>query len=112
MKTIIFAVAAITALSGCGYDGRDTEVRGQVKRIMHNIPLICGDFSSVDISLGLFVNGNGSASKEDMWINVTREQEAVLRQAADQNRRVKIVYDSRRLSFCRNLDTATSITIL
>jgi hypothetical protein len=97
MKKLIL-VLLIISISGCwGYLAKDNELIGQVKKVEKNTPLICPDYVSADITLGVMKNGTGSLSKEDVWVVVAdKDQEKILRQANETGQLVKIKYDQKR----------------
>ena len=110
-KILIIAATAI-ALSGCGYSSRDNEVIGQVKRVMNNTPMICGDYYDADISMGVMRNGVGSVSKEDMWVVIPGDKVAEFKKLAESGEPVKVVYDIKRLAFCTTDHVARSIEVV
>ena len=89
-------------LSGCGYSAIDSELVGQVKKVLHETPLICPyNFNSADISLGIMRNGVGSMSSEDVWVYVPdKENFDKLKLANDTGALVKITYDDARFTIC------------
>lgn len=100
MRKLFFLIVLI-ALSGCGYSSKQNEAIGQVKKVVSNTPIVCPDFIDVDISLGVMVNGVGSMSHEDVWFYVEKESDiAILKQANETGKLVKIVYDVKRVTFC------------
>jgi len=97
----IFALAIIVALTGCGYSNRDVEVVGQVKRVVHNTPLICPDYDDIDLSLGVMRNGTGSMSTQDIYLNVMNKADlATLKEANSTGVLVKLTYDTKRVRIC------------
>jgi hypothetical protein len=100
-------------LSGCGYVVRGGELTGQVKDVDQVTPLICGDFKTADISLGIMRNGVGSMSTQDVKVYVTRDdQYELLKQATNSGKLVKVTYDQRRLTFCVPDVWVTSVEVL
>jgi outer membrane lipopolysaccharide assembly protein LptE/RlpB len=90
-------------LAGCGYDARNNEMMGQVKKIINETPLLCSDFTTADVSLGVMRNGVGSMSSEDIMVLVPEsnaEALKTLKGAAESGQLVKITYDSKRTAFC------------
>lgn len=74
---------------------------GQVKKIRQNTPIICPDYKSVDITLGILRGGVGSMSTQDVWAVITeREHLAVFLRAAESGQLVKVRYDQARIAFC------------
>jgi hypothetical protein len=100
-------------LTSCGYVSKDNEVVGQPKRIHKNTPIICPDFSDVDLSLGVLRNGVGSMSTDDIYLNIAdKEQEKILNQAVNEGKLVKIHYDEFRFVVCRHAFNITSVELL
>lgn len=92
----------IMLIAGCGYSARNNEMMGQVKKVHHNTPIICRDYDSADVSLGVMRNGVGSMSTQDVEITIqSNEQLQLLQQATKSGKLVKITYDERRLTLCR-----------
>lgn len=96
-------------LTGCGYSATNSQMIGQIKKVMHNTPLICRDFDDLDLSLGVMRNGTGSMSSQDVWINLTPELLVKANHYFDTGSLVKITYNTERLVFCVNSRTATNI---
>lgn len=91
----------MVVLSGCGYSARENELIGQVKKVVRQTPLICSDRTDVDVSLGVFRNGIGSASKEDVWLTVPNQEDVnTLKSAAESGQPVKVLYDTARVAYC------------
>ena len=112
MKNLIM-VLILGLLIGCGYTSRDNELIGQVKKTMHNTPIFCSDYNDVDISLGVMRNGVGSMSTQDKWLVVTeKEHLKILKQANDSGQIVKIVYDTKRVTFCTGREFITDVEIV
>ncbi len=98
-KLVTFAVCLI--LSGCGYSARNNEMIGQIKKVVHNTPLICPDYDDADISLGVLRGGVGSMSSQDIWIYVPdKANYETLKKANESGALVKVGYSERRLTFC------------
>jgi len=112
MKIVFLSFLAVSLLASCGYSARDVEAIGQVKRVVHNTPLICGDFIDVDISLGVMRGGVGSMSTQDILVNVNKEQEATLKKANESGALVKVTYDRQRFAICTGGRWATSVEVL
>lgn len=104
------------ALASCGYSARGNELVGQVKKVVAQTPLLCGDYYEADVSLGVLRNGAGSMSKEDVVLYVLDEANVpLLKQAAEEGFPVKVGYDVRRLplaGFCVPTSWLTSVTRL
>ncbi len=88
-------------LSGCGYESRNSELMGQVKKVTQETPLLCFNHSEADISMGIMRNGVGSMSSEDIWVYVpSADDEKIIKQAAETGSLVKITYDVQRVTWC------------
>lgn len=99
MCLLLFAVA------GCGSSSRDNQLIGQVKKVQHNTPIICGDYVDADVSLGVLRNGVGSMSTQDMWLNAANAVDITLMEAAAKaGNVVHITYDTKRFVFCSYSD--------
>lgn len=110
---IVFLVALFITLASCGYDSKNNQTVGQVKKVIRETPLICDDRMLVDISLGVMRNGVGSMSREDMVLSVQNERDfATLQTAIDNGQLVKITYDARRFAFCMTRFHAVSVEIV
>ena len=100
MKMMLVALLLLF-LSGCGYTQRDAELIGQVKKVSHITPLICPDYTAVDVSLGVLRGGVGSMSTQDVWLRVLNNSDIpVLKRAAEDGALVRIKYDVRRATLC------------
>ena len=100
MIRLIVLVGAL-ALAGCGFSATDSEMIGQVKKVMHNTPLICPEYMDVDLSMGVMRNGVGSMSSEDTWLVVTNSDHLkLLKEANESGQLVKIKYDTYRVTLC------------
>jgi major membrane immunogen (membrane-anchored lipoprotein) len=110
MKLII---ALTLILSACGYSSKDNEAIGQVKKVSSETPLLCNDYSAVDISMGIMRNGVGSMSTEDLWFYVPSNADvADLKYAAETGKLVKITYDIKRVVLCVPDHIVTKIEII
>lgn len=111
MKKIILIAAM--ALNACGYDQVDSEAIGQVKKVANMTPILCGNRTDVDISLGVIRNGVGSVSSQDMWLTVRDKANVeILKKANESGQLVKIKYDVARLEWCWNKRELTSVEII
>jgi hypothetical protein len=109
MKGMLFAVLM---LSSCGYSSVKNEMIGQVKKVVSNTPIICPNYTSVDVSLGVMRNGVGSMSTQDVWLTVVREEDVtILKQAAESGKLVKINYDELRFAFCIDDHVISSVSM-
>lgn len=70
MNRITFIAALLLATTACGFSSQNNEVSGQLKRVVHQTPLICPSYTVADLSMGSVQNGTGSVSKEDIWLYV------------------------------------------
>ncbi len=94
-------VGCICLLSACGYSSKGNEMIGQVKKVKQNTPLVCPDYTDVDISLGVLRGGIGSMSTQDVWAVITdKDQIAIFKQAAESGQLVKVQYDQKRIAIC------------
>lgn len=103
MKSVLCAamLAASVLLAGCGYSSVDGELVGQAKKLTHVTPLICGDYESLDVSLGVMSGGTGSMSTQDVWLTVRDPQDLAAMQAAVASAAiVRIRYSERRWAVC------------
>jgi hypothetical protein len=99
-------------LVGCGYTSRDNQLTGQVKKVIDNTPVICGDYAAVDISLGVVKNGTGSMSKEDVIMYVPHQKdEDLLKSAAKTGTLVNVIYNQARVVLCVPDDVVTSVEL-
>jgi hypothetical protein len=98
---VIAAFILMNPEGGCGYSAKGNEVVGQVKKVVEHTPIICGDYATVDISLGVLRNGNGSMSREDMVLRVDGvAARAFLKEAAETGQPIKVMYNIQRLVIC------------
>lgn len=94
---LLLSLMIVTCLFSCGHSQKDAEMIGQIKKVVHNTPLICPDYSSADISLGVIRNGVGSMSTQDEWLVIIgKEEEDIFRQASETGQLVKVKYDVTR----------------
>lgn len=99
-KTILM-VGCLCLLTACGYSSKGNEMVGQAKKVVHNTPIFCPDYTDVDISLGVLRGGVGSMSTQDVWAVITdKEQAAIFKQAVESGQLVKVEYDMKRFAFC------------
>ena len=100
MKMLVIVVVLLF-LTGCGYSSRDNELIGQPKKIIRLTPIICPEFSEIDISLGVLRNGVGSVSTQDIWLRIMNSADVVkLQQFIERGVLIKVKYDSRRATVC------------
>ncbi len=107
-------VAFCLLLTGCwGNSSVDNDGVCQPKKIHHNTPLICGNYDSVDVSLGVVRNGVGSMSTHDMTLVIPDgETKRKLEQAIAAGKLVNLHYNERRFSWCQELAVVTAVDIL
>lgn len=110
---MIVVFAMIFGLSSCGYSSRNNDLTGQVKKVIHQTPIICPDRTDVDVSLGVMQNGVGSMSNQDLFLSVydsTVEKELV--DAAATGKPVKLEYGIKRWVWCGEDHLVTGFTYL
>lgn len=103
----------LTLLVSCGYSEKGSEATGQVKKIINETPLVCSNFNTVDVSLGVIRGGVGSMSSEDKHFLV--ENDALLlklKQANESGKLVSIKYDKKRFAWCTPMSVVTEVMIL
>lgn len=105
-------VLGLMFLVGCGYSSVDNELIGQVKKVKHMTPIVCYDYSTADVSLGIMRNGVGSLSNQDVWLTVPEKLEEEFKKANESGAIVKIKYKEWRATLCIPEYEATSIEIV
>jgi len=111
--SLVVFVVGVTSITGCGYESKNNELIGQVKRVVSLTPLICENRTDADLSLGILRNGTGSMSKEDVNLYVTTAALAdTLKKAQATGAIVKITYDVPRFTFCKPSHWATGVEII
>lgn len=108
-KTVIVISIVLTA---CGLSSRNNELVGQVKKVVDRTPLVCPDYTEVDISLGVMRNGVGSMSHEDVVLYVAYQYIDVLKKAAEDGALVKAHYDHHRVSLCQPNDWLVDVSMV
>lgn len=112
LSLLVFAVG-VTSITGCGYESKNSELIGQVKRVVSLTPLLCENRIDADLSLGVLRNGTGSTSKEDVDLYIpTAALAATLKKAQETGAIVKITYDVPRFTFCKPRHWATNVEII
>ena len=102
-----------TSCAYCGHTSEGNELTGQVKKVLHNTPLVCPGTVTADISLGVIRNGVGSASKEDIWVQVNNPADvSLLETAAKSGALVNVKYDVARGVVCWIDHLATSVSLV
>lgn len=110
---IVFVLAMLLMLSSCGYSSRQNELIGQVKKVSHLTPILCGDRVDTDISLGVMRNGVGSMSAQDVWLTVENPDDVkALATANESGELVKITFDEKRTTLCRRNEIVTKVEIV
>ena len=108
-----YIVAALLVLSACGRSSVDSELVGQVKKVIHNTPVICPDYYTVDISLGVMRNGVGSMSTRDEYLTVSNPADvATLQKLSEVGGLVKVKYDVYRFVICTDDHHITTASAL
>jgi hypothetical protein len=109
-------IAGLMLLTGCwGYSSVDNDGVCQPKKIHHNTPLICGDYDSVDVSLGVMRDGVGSMSTHDMTLSFGPNKEALekkLEGAIAAGKLVNLKYNDRRFSWCQETEQVTDVEVI
>jgi len=112
MKSI-FILCMLMVLTSCGYSSKDNEVIGQVKKVQNENPILCDEWISVDISLGVMRGGVGSMSTQDLWLYVANaEQSKLLRDSATNGNLVKITFSDKRFTWCVYKRMITKIEVI
>lgn len=112
MKKIIICLGLLT-LIGCGYSSTENEVVGQIKKVVHNTPLICPNYFDIDLTLGVMKNGTGSMSTQDQWYYV--EDKSLIKKLKEANETgaiVKVKYDVKRFAFCVSNHFLTDVEVV
>lgn len=111
MRPVI--IVLLFVLASCGRSAVDNELVGQVKKVVERTPLVCPNYTEVDVSLGVLRNGVGSLSKEDVVLYVADKRHAtLLKRAAETGQLVKATYDIQRVSWCRPDHWLTSASLV
>lgn len=111
-KIALSLILFLGACSACGMSARNNELVGQVKKVVDVTPVLCGDYTMADISLGIIRNGTGSMSKEDVEVVVNPADVVLLKKAAETGALVKITYDIRRAAPCTPDHMAVSAVLV
>jgi hypothetical protein len=113
MKKLALLALVIT-LAGClGYTSKDNGGIGQIKAVHSVTPIICPDYTYIDVSLGVMQGGVGSMSNHDMKLYVSSENTDLIARLDSIQKTgaiVDITYDVLRLSICTNDHRLTSVT--
>lgn len=98
---------------GCwGHESVDNKLTGQAKKVHHNTPLICPDYYSADISLGVMRNGVGSMSTQDVEVVISAADLPTFEKAALDGSVVDLEYNVKRLKICTTGHIATNVKIV
>lgn len=101
----------ILSLLACGYSSVDNEVTGQLKKVVHNTPILCPEYTDVDLSLGVIRDGVGSMSDQDIWMVVPPDLKDDVAEFVASGEIVNIKYDVYRVTFCTNERYMRSIEV-
>ncbi|MBV9125684.1 MAG: hypothetical protein JO112_20230 [Planctomycetes bacterium] len=109
---LLITISALPACQACGYSSQQNDLTGQVKKVISRTPLVCPDYTEVDVSMGVLRNGVGSLSKEDLILFVRNPQDIpTLKKAALEGDIVEITYNDFRASICEPTEELTSVQI-
>lgn len=108
----LLVLAAAVAASACGYTGRDAELIGQAKKVVHKTPIFCYNHYTLDVSLGVMKNGIGSMSTQDVWVMIPPDQVPAAEAAVQAGALVRVKYNTKRLALCFPEDRATSLEVV
>lgn len=111
VATLIILVLLCFSI-GCGRSSVNNELIGQVKKVQNHTPILCPNYDSADVSLGVMQNGVGSMSTQDVWVTVPAEQLAQFKSAVESGIPVKVNYDVWRWAPCTEDSWATNIAPL
>ncbi len=110
---LLVAVLGLSGCEGCGYTSIDNKMTGQVKKIHHNTPIVCENYYSADVSLGVMQNGAGSISNHDVRMAVYDDGvRKTLEDAATTGKLVEITFKERRATTCIPEYIATEARLL
>lgn len=97
---------------GCGRESVNVVASGQVKTVSNETPLLCPDYTEVDVSLGVVHDGTGSMSTHDILFRVDDSDLAkVLREAAKSGKIIEVTYDTDRFRWCVETRVITSVKV-
>jgi hypothetical protein len=97
----MFIALVCMSMIGCGYSSTNNEMVAQPKKIHHTTPILCHNYTELDVSMGVMRNGSGSMSTEDVLLTVNNDKDQiVLQKAIDDGKLVKIHYDEFRFAVC------------
>ena len=97
----LVSVFSLTGCEACGNSSVDNKMAGQVKKVHHNTPIVCANFISADVSLGVMRGGTGTVSTHDVSMTVSDPHHvAVFEEAAKTGRLVDVMFRERRAVTC------------
>lgn len=104
MKRIV-STLLLLGLTGCasmcGFQAHDNTAIAQVKKTVHETPLLCPNYDEADLSLGVIRGGVGSMSTDDIWMTVADPKlYEMLNAAQNAGHLVRVTYSTYRLTFC------------
>jgi len=109
-------IGILLSLTACGYSSTGNEGVCQPKKMHHNTPIVCSDYDTIDVSMGVMRNGVGSMSTQDMTLAFSpatqADSETKLKQAIDGGKLVKMTYSDRRFSFCQETEQIETVEII
>lgn len=113
MRPMRFVIAFVLCLAAsCGWTSAGNEAVGQVKKVIKKTPILCPDYTVVDISLGVMRNGVGSVSHEDLELVAEDPKDIdLLKTASITGEIVKFSYDVKRVALCWPDDRLTHAEI-
>jgi len=114
MRTLLAVLFVfVSGCEGCGYTSVDNKMTGQVKKIHHNTPIVCENYISADVSLGVMQNGVGSISSHDVQMTIEDQKVMlVMEKAASTGKLVEITFKERRVTVCIDGYIVTSAKLL
>jgi len=111
--TMLALTMTLTVLCGCGWSSVSNDLIAQPKRIIHNTPIVCPNYRSVDVSLGVMQNGVGSMSTHDEVLVVEDGRVAdAIESAIQQGKLMRLKYDEARFRWCTEEMFVTEATLV
>lgn len=112
IRLLLILTVMLSGCTACGHSTTDSELTGQIKKVIKRTPLVCPDYVEADISLGVMRNGVGSMSHEDMQLRVMNVADIpALEKAARDGSIVRAVYDTHRVAICYPREELTAVTV-
>lgn len=106
-------IMMILVLSGCGYSSMKNEMSAQIKKVVFNTPVLCNDYVTAHVLLGIMRGGVGSMSNEDLDVTVeTKADINLLQDAVELGKIVKIEYKVKRWVWCVQDHIVTSASLV